>query len=82
MTMFRYESPLADVIQGLIRQKRAIGYQYAGEAHVLYRFDPFVQEQGLEDVRLDKSLVDVWSQRRSHEAPATCKVDPVVKTVF
>ena len=71
MTMYRYESPLADAIQGLIRQKQAMGYRYAGEARVLYRFDQFVQEQGLEDVRLDQSLVNAWNQRRSHEAPAT-----------
>ena len=71
MTMFRYQSSLADAIQGLIRQKRAMGYQYAGEARVLYRFDQFVQQQGLKDVRLDRSLVDAWSQRRSHEALAT-----------
>jgi len=71
MTTFHYESALTGAIEGLIRQKQAMGYRYEGESRMLYRFDQFVLSQGVEETQLDKLLVDTWNQRRTHEAHAT-----------
>ena len=71
MTTFHYTSSLASLIEGLIQQKRAIGYSYRGEARILYHFDQFIHNQGWTTPTLEKPVVEAWTQRRSHEAHAT-----------
>jgi len=73
MTTFTYSSPLHIHIEALIRQKRALGLKYHAEARILSKFDQFCTVQGGGETRLDKSLVEAWNEKRSHEAPATWK---------
>ena len=42
MTEFTFHSPLSEYIQGMIPQKRSLGYKYDGSSsRLLYKFDQF-----------------------------------------
>jgi len=73
MTTETYHGPLGEYIEGLIRQKRALGYQYNTPTRTLQRFDQFCIALSWTVPRLDKPLVDAWNQKRPHEAHATWK---------
>lgn len=73
MTTETYHGPLEEYIEGLIRHKRALGYQYDTPARTLQRFDQFCIASSWTAPRLDKPLVDAWNQKRPHEAHATWK---------
>lgn len=73
MTTETYHGPLEEYIEGLIRHKRALGYQYDTPARTLQRFDQFCIALSWTAPRLDKPLVDAWNQKRPHEAHATWK---------
>lgn len=42
-----FESVLSDYISGIIREKRAAGYDYRTEEAILLRFDHYCVEHGL-----------------------------------
>lgn|GEM_PF-5305956 len=71
MTTETYRGPLRQHIEGLIQQKRALGYQYDTEARALQRFDQFCIALNWTAPQLDKPLVDAWNQKRPYEAHAT-----------
>ncbi len=45
MTEFIYSSPFQEFIQGMIHQKRSLGYKYDSDG-TLYRFDQFCLAYG------------------------------------
>jgi integrase len=54
-------------IEGLVEQKRSIGYPYASSARILKTFDVFCREQYPEETRLTKELVMHWAEKREDE---------------
>jgi len=73
MSTATYQSPLGECIKGLLRHKRALGYRYDTPELTLRHFDQFCITSNWTTPSLDKSLVDRWNQKRSHEAHATWK---------
>ena len=73
MREFSFTSPLQAYIQGLILQKRSLGYKYDSCARTLFKFDQFCAACGLVEPRLTKEVVNAWSCKRPHEAHATFK---------
>lgn len=73
MNTVTYQSSLGEYIEGLIQQKRALGYRYDTPLRTLKHFDQFCIESNWTRPSLDKSLVDKWNQKRSYEAHATWK---------
>jgi integrase len=71
MTSYTYCSALQDHIEGVIRQKRALGFSYDTEAHILMKFDRFCIAQGCAEPQLDKTLVEAWNAKRPNESPTT-----------
>jgi integrase len=71
MTEFHYQSPLKPFIEGMIREKRALGYKYVSSARTLYRFDQFCLAYGEGDALITRSLAHAWIQKRPNEALAT-----------
>ncbi|MGC9156334.1 MAG: hypothetical protein ACP5HZ_11900 [Ferrimicrobium sp.] len=69
MTSSIYSSALRDHIEGVICQKRALGFSYDSEARILMKFDRFCIEQGCVEPRLDKTLVEAWNAKRPNESP-------------
>lgn len=73
MTTYTYHSSLQTHIEGVIRQKQALGFSYDTKAEIFYKFDQFCTTYGHMGMGLDKALVEAWNEKRSHEAPATWK---------
>lgn len=73
MSELNYHSPLQAFIQGLIREKRSLGYQYDSSAWTLYKFDQFCLQQGCVDAVLTKALIHRWIQKKPNESLTTVK---------
>lgn len=58
-------------IEGVITEKRAIGYAFDKGAKLLKRFDSFAYSQGTKDTDLTKELVLEWTAHRSNETLST-----------
>ena len=71
MTEFHYQSPLQPFIEGLIREKRSLGYRYHSSPRDLYRFDQFCLRYGATEAVLTQALVGAWVQRLPNESLAT-----------
>jgi integrase len=71
MTEFVYSSPFQEFIQGMIHQKRSLGYKYDSSTRMFYKFDQFCLAYGCREPVLSRELVNAWSQKRPNEAQAT-----------
>ena len=71
MTEFHYQSPLQPFIEGLIREKRSLGYRYHSSPRDLYRFDQFCLRYGATKAVLTQVLVSAWVQKLPNESLAT-----------
>ena len=70
MTEFTFHSPLREYIQGMIAQKRSLGYKYDGSSsRLLSKFDQFCLARGCTE--LSKELVHAWAEKHPNEAAAT-----------
>ena len=70
MTEFHYQSPLRPFIEGMIGEKRSLGYQYHGSPRLLYQFDPFCVHSGCTEAIITRTLVSAWLQKSPHESLA------------
>ena len=57
MNEFHYQGPFKTCIEGMIREKRSLGYKYVSSARILYRFDQFCQTYGCDDGVITHDLV-------------------------
>ena len=71
MNDFNYQSPLKAFIEGMIREKRSLGYKYVSSARTIYRFDQFCQTYGCDDAVITHDLAHAWIQKAPNEALAT-----------
>ncbi len=71
MTEFHYHSPLQPFIEGLIREKRSLGYHYHSSPRLLYQFDQFCLHYGCTDAVVTPALVNAWIQQSPHQSLAT-----------
>ena len=61
-------TPFSDHIEGLILQKRAVGYSYETQAAILRRFDRFCLRYHANEATLSKKIVTHWAERRPGES--------------
>lgn len=66
-----YLSTFAFNINGLIEQKRALGYKYCSESAILRRFDVFCVEHYPNETVLNHDIIMAWAVKRPNEHPAT-----------
>jgi integrase/recombinase XerD len=72
MIEFVYRSPFKEYIQGMILQKRSLGYKYDDSSpRLLHKFDQFCLAHGCTEPVLSKELVQIWTQKHPNEAQAT-----------
>ena len=64
-------SPLADIIEGYIAEKQAVGYKFEKGVAMLKRLDSFSYSRGLTEVILAKHLVMEWAVRKPNETITT-----------
>ena len=71
MNEFNYQSPLQTFIEGMIREKRSLGYKYDSSPRILYKFDQFCLKYGCADAVITKQLTHAWIQKTPNESLAT-----------
>jgi integrase/recombinase XerD len=54
-------------IEGVIEQKRSLGYPYVNSARILRSFDAFCREHYPDETRLTQKLVMHWAEKREGE---------------
>jgi integrase len=62
-----FKSNLAPYINGLIAEKRKLGYSYNNELLFLWRFDRFLYESQYDTGILDKEVMDAWCEIETSE---------------
>lgn len=67
----QYTSPLASLIQQLVREKRATGYKYDTLAKILKDFDQFLCQTNIQPNELPKHLVFQWLEAHPNEQAST-----------
>lgn len=65
---YEYASPLKPYIEGLISQKRSLGYNYEYEAYMLKTFDDYCIKKGLEKAGITKAFLGDWYVLRNTES--------------
>ncbi|MCR4781537.1 MAG: tyrosine-type recombinase/integrase [Lachnospiraceae bacterium] len=67
MSDYTLKSVMAPYIQGLLEQKRALGYKYDVEEYILRRFDKYwIRENGTL-TELTRESIECWMQRKPTE---------------
>jgi len=67
MTNYAYQSVLAPFIQGLLYEKRTLGYSYDDEAKVLRRFDQYLIENNSDAPQITMDSLDGGRRQRPTE---------------
>ena len=60
-------SIVAPYIEGLLAEKRSLGYSYYSEALVLYRFDRYCNEAGFDTINITRDMLAGWMERTESE---------------
>ena len=62
------KSPFTDIIAEFIAFKRTGGYKYLEESGSLRRFDSFLADQSLREVKIDDETMDIWCRQNMWES--------------
>lgn len=66
-------SQLAPYMEGLIEQKRSLGYKYEEQIWQLKKFDTFCLEQFPDETTVTRDMLDTWGALRPYEHPGTLR---------
>lgn len=69
--VFNYESPLAPLMERLVREKQSSGYKYDTPARVLKDLDNFLCGTAVKPNELPQALVLQWLAQNPHEQAST-----------
>ena len=65
--IYEYKSGLAEPIQALLEEKRALGYKYEKEAKIFWEMDRVMIEHGVVTPELPRHAVEKWVEKRPNE---------------
>ena len=68
-----FRSQLAPYMEGLIKQKRALGYKYKEQIDQLKKFDVFCLELFPDETTVTRAMLDIWGALRPYEHPGTLR---------
>ena len=71
--MSKFESALAPYMDGLIAQKRALGFQYYEQENQLMKFDAMLMEKYPETDTITKEIAEYWAIRESYQKIGTVR---------
>ena len=71
--MSQFKSCLAPYINGLIAQKRAMGYTYEIQEVLLLKFDSMLTAEFPDAETVTKEIADRWGKRKPHEKTGTVR---------
>jgi integrase len=66
-----FQSALTPWLRDFILEKRAIGYLYVTEQHLLRRLDRHLIKHGHDEATLPRTLLATWLERAAHESAKT-----------
>ncbi|TVY07202.1 tyrosine-type recombinase/integrase [Paenibacillus cremeus] len=77
--IYRFQSGFKSYIEGVIEQKRAVGYSYESQAYILWCFDRFCLEYCPQEKVLTKEVALHWAKRKENEHPSSLqgRISPV-----
>jgi len=64
---YEYSSILAPFMQGLVDEKRAMGFSYDSTAYVLKEFDQYCVDKELSTIHVTRNFMDDWMKRKDTE---------------
>lgn len=62
-----FTSILAPFIDGLLAEKRSLGFDYRTEELILARFDRYCKESGLDTIKITRAFLDQWCTQTDTE---------------
>ena len=71
--MSNFKSLLAPYIEGLIEQKKALGFIYEEQERILRKFDNMIYEIFPNENTITKEMTDIWASKRTFEKVATMR---------
>ena len=71
--MSNFKSLLAPYIEGLIEQKKALGFIYEEQERILRKFDNMIYEKFPNENTITKVMTDIWASKRTFEKVATMR---------
>jgi len=71
---YEYSSILAPFMQGLVDEKRAMGFSYDSTAYVLKEFDQYCVDKELSTIHVTRNFMDDWMKRKDTEGGAELSV--------
>jgi len=66
-----FVSCLDGLMDGYVKEKRAVGYKYTKSASILKQLDLLIAKQHLVNKKLPKETVILWTQKRPNETEST-----------
>jgi integrase len=72
----KFDGAFAEHINGFIRQKRALGYDYSEGAYILSRFENFCKKHFPDSTVLEREIGLKWAERRENEK-GTCQLNRI-----
>jgi hypothetical protein len=63
-----FASALGPWLRDFVLEKRAVGYRYASEQHLLERLDRHLIETGHNEASLPRAILDAWLAKTPHES--------------
>ncbi|MBW9154961.1 tyrosine-type recombinase/integrase [Clostridium tagluense] len=69
--IFVFESILGNLMKDYIVEKRSVGYKFQKGASMLKRFDTLITQKGLNEKKLTKELILLWTEKSPNETNAT-----------
>lgn len=77
-----FHSSLAPHIASFLEEKRACGYRYTSETHMLRAFDRFLLQNSCPAQELPRNLVEHWTMRLPHQRPRTHRAHVAIVSQF
>ncbi len=68
---FNFNSHLKDLLDGYVKEQRAIGYKYIKGASLLKQLDNFIVKNHLTGKKLPKEIVLLWTEKSPNETDST-----------
>jgi|Deesub1362A_J573_1020465.scaffolds.fasta_scaffold09101_2 integrase len=66
-----FTSNLSNLLDGYVKEQRAIGYKYIKGASLLKKLDIFLEKNNLTEKRLPKEMVLLWTEKKPNETDST-----------
>jgi integrase/recombinase XerD len=66
-----FTSNLGNLIEGYVKEQRAIGYKYIKGASLLRQLDIYLEQNHLVEKRLTKEMVLFWTKKKPNESDST-----------